>query len=56
MEVIAENPDARALRICGLDQAALERLVTVYGSQFPAILFDGNQRATQLWDSPVPLA
>lgn len=48
MEVIAENPGARALRICGLDQAAFEHLAAGYGSQFSAIIFHGCQRVADL--------
>lgn len=48
MEAIAEHPDARVLRICGLDQAAFERLVVGYGSQFSAIIFHGCQRVADL--------
>jgi hypothetical protein len=48
VEIIAENPGARALRICGLDQPAFERLVAGYGSQFSAIIFHGCQRVADL--------
>ena len=36
---IEERPDATAVRISGLDQAAFERLVSSYGRQFTAIEF-----------------
>jgi hypothetical protein len=47
-EVIAEHPDARSLRICGLDQAAFEHLIAGNCSQFSAIVFHGCQRIADL--------
>lgn len=47
-EVIAEYPDARALRVCGLDQAAFERLIAGHCGQFSAIIFHGCQRVADL--------
>jgi hypothetical protein len=39
LSLIEENPHAVALRVSGLDQRTLERLVTGFGSQFEAIEF-----------------
>src|SRR5262245_57537647 len=39
LAVLAEHPNARALRISGLDQRSFEHLVASYGRQFPAIEF-----------------
>ena len=39
LDVIADRPDATALRVSGLDQKTFELLVTRYGSRFDAIYF-----------------
>jgi hypothetical protein len=48
LAVIGEHPNAQALRIGGLGQAAFERLVTDYGTQFSAIEFEKCPRIADL--------
>ena len=48
LDVIADRPDATALRVSGLDQKTFELLVTRYGSQFDAIYFWKSGRIADL--------
>jgi hypothetical protein len=48
LAVIAEHPNARALRISGLNQATFERVIADYGTQFSAIEFEKCPRIADL--------